>query len=174
MNGFGVSPLELMAADAMLNGLVYLDEFIYSALWLTGTATALGANATVDVQVQINGDSDFIVQEQNLVAFDNSHAIVASPNLRLTLVRAGSGREIMSQPQHVLNICGGYQATRFPGRKPMAGLINANNLITCKLQNLSSVVFDSVDLSFIGFKVFYTTSMVSGEQGSRQKVFHAL
>jgi len=172
MNGFGVSPLELMAADAMLQGLVFLDEFIYSAAWIANTATSLTSLATVEVQIQINGDSDFVVQEQNLVAFADGDA-VDDANLLLTMTRAGSGREIMSQAQHVLNITGAYSQNKFPARKPMAGLINANNLLTCKLQNLTTTNYDRVDLALIGFKVFYITSD-DGRQGSRRAVFHAM
>jgi hypothetical protein len=173
MDGFGVSPLELMATDAMLRGLVYLDEFIYSAAWIAGTATELAASATVEVQIQINGDSDFIVQEQNLSAIDDSHECVDCPNLLLTIVRAGSGREIMNQAQHVTNILGNYWMAQHPARKPMSGLVQANNTLTLRLQNLSTVDFDRVDIALIGFKCFYTTAP-DGRQGNRQAVFHAL
>lgn len=176
MNGFGTSPLEIMATDAMLQGLIYCDEFSYSAQYITGTATALGSLGTVDVQVQINGDSDFIVQEQNLTAFDNATppVIVASPNLLATIVRAGSGREIMNQADHVLNLFGSFAATRFPGRKPITGLIQANNTLTVRLQNLSTTVFSRVSVTFRGFKVFYTVNPASKAQGNRQDIFHAL
>jgi hypothetical protein len=179
MNGFGVSPLELMACEAMLAGLAYLDEFEYSAAWIAGTPTALLSGGTVEVQIQINGDSDFVAQEQNLTAFADGDP-VPLPNLLLTVTRAGSGREVMNQAQHVGNNCGGYRSSNdggvavYPGKKPMAGLINANNILTCKLQNLSTVDFDRVDLDFRGFKVFYIVNQVTGEQGSRQRIFHAL
>jgi len=175
VNGFGVSPLEIMASDAMLQGIVYLDEFTYSAAWITGTGTALGAGATVDAQIQINGDSDFVVQELNLTAFDNAAppVIVASPNLLLTITRAGAGREIMNQAQHAMNLCGSYAATRFPAKKPMPGLINKSNNLTLRLQNLSTTVFSRVDVALIGFKVFYVQNAL-GIIGDRQMVFHAL
>lgn len=175
MNGYGVSPLEIMAADAMLQGIAYLDEFTYSAAWITGTATALGSGATVPAQIQINGDSDFIVQEMNITAFDNAAppVIVASPNLLLTITRSGAGREIMNQAQHVMNICGGYQTNRFPSKKPMPGLINKSNNLQLTLQNLSTTVFSRVDIALIGFKVFYVQN-AQGVTGDRQAIFHAL
>lgn len=175
MNGFGVSPLEIMASDAMLAGIVFLDEFTYSASWITGTATALGSGGTVDVQVQINGDSDFIVQELNLTAFDSAGppALVATPNLLLTITRSGAGREIMNQAQHAMNLCGSYSTNRFPSKKPMPGLINKSNNLTVRLQNLGTTEFSRVDLSMIGFKVFYIQN-AQGITGDRQMVFHAL
>src|SRR4029078_11440946 len=170
MNGFGTSPLEILATEAMLQGLVYCDEFVYSASWIAGTATELGALATVEVQVQINGDSDFIVQEQN-ITFTNDDSIIFVNSL-LTIIRAGSGREVMSSPQNVANICGAYigssGAMSFPGKKPMPGLLQKSNTLTCRLQNLTSTAPDRVDLSFVGFKVFYTGA------ATRQQIFHAL
>lgn len=173
MNGFGVSPLEIMATEAMLQGIAFLDEFVYSAAWIKGTSTELGALSTVPVQIQINSDSDFIFQEENLVAFFEGD-ILDNPNYLLTVVRAGSGREVMNQAQHVLNITGSHQSLgRVPGRKPTPGLIQANSTLTCQLQNLTSDVPDRVDLAMIGFKVFYTVAP-TGEQGNRQRIFHAL
>ena len=56
MQGFGDSPLEIMACQAMLDGRAFLQGFTYSASWQTGTATALGANGTVEIATQINAD----------------------------------------------------------------------------------------------------------------------
>ena len=172
MPGYGTSPLELLASQAMLAGVIYCDDFTYSAAWIAGTASALPATGTVEVQVQINSDSDFISSELNLVAF-SAGAIIANPNYLLTIVRAGSGRDVSNQPQHVLTMCGSYQADRVAGARPVPMLVQANNVITCRLQNLTATVPDRVDLSFRGFKVFYTVNS-EGQQGSRQSVFHVL
>ncbi len=176
MNGFGVSPLEILATEAMLEGLVYDDEFVYSASWIKNTATELASLGTVEVQIQINGDSDFLVQEQNICSVVSDLPIF--PNYLLTIVRAGSGREVMSSPQHVANICGslisggsagaGMRIFAFPGKKPCPGLWVAKNTITCRLQNLTTTVPDRIDLSFVGFKVFYTGSQ------TRQQIFHSV
>jgi hypothetical protein len=172
MNGFGTSPLELMACEAMMGGIAYLDEFEYSAAWIAGTSTELKALGTVPVQIQINGDSDFISQEENIVAFADND-IIDSPNYLITIVRAGSGREIMNQEQHVLNRAGSFQNGRVPGRKPLPGLINANNVLTLRLQNLTSTIPDRVDYVLRGFKVFYVTN-AQGQTGDRVSIFHAM
>lgn len=174
MNGFGTSPLELMACEAMLRGLVYLDEFTYSASWLTGTGTALGAGGTVDSNIQINGDSDFIAQEYNLTGWSAVNTIVASPDLLITIVRSGSGREIMNQEQHVGNICGGFYTSRsFPGRLPLASLYQGQQTVRVRLQDRSAVAWNRVDFAMRGFKVFYQANE-AGEVGTRKGVFHAL
>jgi hypothetical protein len=179
MNSFGTSPLELMACDAMLQGLAYVDEFIYSAAWIAGTPTALGSLQTVDVQIQVNSDSDFIVQEQNFSAIilesdspDAAHVCVTCPDLLVTIVRSGSGREVMNQAQPVINMFGNYWSAQFPGRKPVSALWQGNNNVTVRLQNRTTQAFDRIDISFIGFKVFYQTNN-QGETGTRQGIFHA-
>jgi len=172
-NGYGVSPIELQACEAALMGLVYLDDFTYSAIW--EGPTALLALATLTVPIQINGDSDFVVQEQNLIAYDNQStpANVAIPNLLLTITRSGSGREIMDAAQHVNNMCGNYTPALNPGRNPMPSLWHAKNTISVKLQNLTSTVFGRIQISFRGFKVFYIQNS-KGQTGDRTSIFHAL
>ena len=172
-NGYGVSPLELQACEAALMGLVYLDDFTYSAIW--EGPTALGSLATVSVPIQINGDSDFIVQEQNIIAYDNQStpANVPIPNLLITIIRSGSGREIMDAAQHVNNLFGNYTPALNPGRNPMPSLWNAKNTISVKLQNLTTTVFGRIQTSFRGFKVFYIQNSKS-QLGNRTDIFHAL
>jgi len=179
MNSFGTSPLELMACDAMLQGLAYIDEFTYSAAWIVGTPTALGSLATVDVQIQINSDSDFIVQEQNLSVItvttaspEDLHECVSCPDLLLTIIKSGSGREVMNQAQHVTNMLGNYWSAQFPGRKPVTALWQSNNTTTIRLQNRTTTAFDRIDIAFTGFKVFYQTN-AAGQMGTRQSIFHA-
>ena len=174
MDGYGTSPLELMACEAMLNGLAYLDEFTYSATWLTATTTALGANGTVDVTIAINGDSDFVAQEYNLTGWSAVNTIVASPDLLITIVRSGSGREIMSDAQHVANLCGGYYASRSaPGRLPLASLYQSQNNVRVRLTDRSGVAWNRIDFNMRGFKVFYQKN-AQGQTGNRQSIFHAL
>lgn len=175
MIGFGTSPLELMASSAMLKGLVYLDEFVYSAVWAAGTPTALGANATVDVQVQINSDSDFVCQEYNLTAWTAVDTLYVNPDLLITIIRSGSGREIFSQQQPVSNIAGSYRSASasFPGKNPISSLYQGNLTVTVRLTNRTTNALNRVDFSMRGFKVFYQTN-ASGQTGNRQEIFHAL
>lgn len=175
MNSFGTSPLELMACDAMLRGLVYLDEFAYSAAWITGTGTALGASSTVDVQIQINNDSDFVALEYNLTAWSALDTIIAAPDYLITIVRSGSGREIFNQAQPVSNLCGNYRSgsASFPGRLPVSSLYQGNGTVTVRLQNRTVTAANRVDFTMRGFKVFYQTN-AQGETGTRANIFHAL
>lgn len=165
MVGFGASPLELMATDAMLRGEVFCQHFTYSASWITGTNSALGANATVDQQIQINADADFIVQEVNLVSWSAANTIINEPDYLLTIIQAGSGAQLMNAAQHVLTMCGAYDTDRFPARLGYPILLKANATLTNTLQNRTAVAANRVDLAYIGFKVFYTG-------GNRRQIFH--
>lgn len=156
MQNFGTSPIELLAADAMLRGLVFLDQFTYVASWSTATNNQLTGTANIPVSIQIDGDSDFIMQMVNLTAFStNATTVNTSPNFLLTITRSGSGRNIMSQPVQVQNLCGNYWNNSYPGAWPCPGLLAAKNTTVVTLQNLSGVSQTRVDVALVGFKVFY-------------------
>jgi hypothetical protein len=167
MLGFGSSPLELMATNAMLLGQIYCESFSYSASWIAGAASALGASATVDVQIQINADSDFIVQEMEFLSFSALATIIALPDYLLTLTVAGSGRQIMNQAQPIRTLAGSYATSDNPARLPFPRLIPSNSTLTCTLQNRTVVASNRADLVLRGFKVFYTT-------GERRQIFHVM
>lgn len=175
MIGFGTSPLEIMACEAMLKGLVYLDEFTYSAAFITGTGTALGANGTARAQIQINSDSDFIACQYNLTSWSAAGTIIASPDYLLTITRSGSGRELMNQPQMVANMCGNFfqAAGNNPGRNPITSLYQGNGTVTITLENRSATASNRADFTMRGFKVFYQTN-AHGATGNRADIFHAL
>jgi hypothetical protein len=164
---FGASPVELMAANAMMAGLVYCESFTYSSQWLTGTASALGASASVDQQIQVNSDSDFVMQEINLDAWTALDTIIVNPDYLLNIVMAGSGRQIFDRPQGVVSFTGSFQQNKVPGKMPFPRIITANSTITNSLQNRTVTAANRVELVFRGFKVFYL-------KASRQDVFHVL
>ena len=185
--GYGSSPLELLAASAMLSGLVYLDEFTYSCSWIAGTSSALVPNGDVTQNIQINSDSDFIAQTYNLVASGTQAGTIAGlPDFLITITRAGSGRNIMDQPQRVLNFCGNYWAggnnsdptfsslANTPGWLSISSLYQGNSTVSVRLQNPSSTFAPlRVDFAMKGFKAFYQTN-AQGVTGNRQQIFHAL
>ena len=90
MIGFGTSPIELMASDAMLKGEIFCESFDYAFLFEGNTA--LGAAATVQAQINIDASSDFVYQEQNFIGETVVDTFVALPDILVTLVVDGSGR----------------------------------------------------------------------------------
>lgn len=170
MAGFGSSPLELLAQQAQLQGLIYCSHYNYSANWLTGTSTALGASATVESDIQINADSDFIVQEVNLQAWSAAGTLITTPDYLITVVNTGSGRQLMNQALPVSLYCGGYAGTNSIAESGVLSfpiLFTANTTVANTLQNRTAVAANRVDLVFIGFKVYYLS-------GNRQKIFNVM
>jgi len=162
---FGTSPLELMAADAMLRGEIYCDGFATGAAWVTGTASALGATATVDQNIQIPSDADFILQEMNFTSTTAAGTFLAVPDYLLTLVIAGSGRQVQSMAMMIANICGSFNGGQVPSRMPFPRLIVQNSTVTATLANRTGTAANRAELVLRGFKVYYTG-------GNRQQIFH--
>ena len=168
--GYGSSPLEIMACNAMISGEIYCQFFVYSAVFTS--STALGANATVDVPVPINADSDFIMQELNLTSFTAADTPEVDPDYTLMLTVAGSGRQLMDRAQTVQNLCGSFLINKAGGNQlPFPVLIQANNTLTVTLTNRSAVAANRVDVSLIGFKVYY---IGEPQTANRRTIFHVL
>src|SRR4030095_14428863 len=161
-----VSPIELLASDAMLKSAVFCEQFDYVARWLVNTPTALPANRDLDIPIQIDGSWDFVIQEYNLVAFDNNDAYQAAPNLLISFTRDGAGRRMSSGPVHVMNICGSYGTSQAARRLPFPVLLPAKTTYSVLLQNLTATAWHQIELKMGGFKVYY-------EGGAdRLQVFH--
>jgi hypothetical protein len=62
MIGYGSSPIELLATDAMLDGAVFCNFFQYSAVFSGSTALAASSGLTQTVPIQIDDGSDFVIQ----------------------------------------------------------------------------------------------------------------
>ena len=163
---FGTSPIELLACDAMLRGEVFCNGFVYSARWLTGTSSALGANATVDQPIQITAEADFVVQEMNLTAWSAAGTLVADPDLTINIA-ISSGRPLFNQEQTVRDVCGSFVAAEFPHVLPMPRLIPAQSTLTVTLANRTGTAWNRVTLSLVGFNVYYQTA-------TRQQIFHVI
>jgi hypothetical protein len=164
---FGQSPVELMAANAMMLGGIYCENFTYSANWLTGTGSALGANATVDQQIQINSDSDFVLQIFNGVSYSAADTPIVAPDYLVNVVMAGSGRQIFDTAQDWVTFVGNYSVNRVPGILTFPRIIPANNTVTVTLTNRTGTAANRVKLSLKGFKVWYLTT-------NRKETFHVL
>lgn len=168
---YGVSPIELMACDAMLKRCIYCYGFTYSAQWF-GT-TALGNAGTQSIPTQITADSDFVIQRMNLISFSAAGTKQVDPDFTLILTIAGNAVNLMDQAQPVLNICGNFSQNYVQNDLPFPILIPANNTLTSTLVNRSATAQNLTQLSFTGFKVKYLQNP-DGSPTSRQQVFNVL
>lgn len=168
---YGSSPLELMAAQAMLNGQISCMGFTYSATFVG--ANLLGANATINTPTQIANDSDFVIQRINLVSFTAADTPEGNPDFNLQLTLQGSGRNLFDAPQNVNNICGNFFDNRVPNDLPFPILIQQNNTLTSTLINNTAVAQLRTQISYVGFKVWYLNN-ADGKPATRSQIFHMM
>ena len=169
MNGYGTSPIELLAADAMLRREIWCEHFTYTAPFLAGTAQAVPVGVGQATQnTNINADSDFVVQMMNLSVRDAAGANVVAPNMSILIIAAGSGKQIMDQAVPVTNLLGNFGAAQVPSVLPFPRLFAAKGTVQTTITNREAFAPLRVEVAYVGFKVHYTG------QKSRQDVFHVL
>ena len=175
-NGFGVSPLEIQAADAQLKRLIYCEEFDYTARWIVGTNTALPANDSREIPVQFDGSSDFVIQTYNMTVFADSAdgTLITDPNYLISFTKDGSGRRMSSGPVHVLNLLGSYQSFHYPNRLAYPVFLPMKSTYSILLQNLTDTAPDQVEFLMHGFKVYYTGPPGKDNEDLRREIFHVL
>jgi len=160
---YGTSPIELLATDAMMQGLIYCQNYVYSAQWIAGTTFALGANQTVDFTTQINGDSDFIIQQINLVAMEDVDTPITDPDYLIQISIGGSARQLFDRPISVNALFGNYLTDKVPGSLPFPYLVEMNNNLLASLTNRTGDAANRVDLVYNGFRVFYQGAAAPSE-----------
>lgn len=168
---YGMSPLEIMTAQAMCNRQIYAYAFTYSALWFG--ATALGNAGTQVIPVQIGADADFVIQRMNFVSFSAVGTISTNTDFTLNLTVAGSAINLFDQAQHVLNLTGNFANQNVPNDMPFPILITANNTLNATLVNRTATPQNFSQLSLTGFKVKYLQNQ-DGSPTTRTQIFGIL
>jgi hypothetical protein len=165
---FGSSPIELLAADAMLRGAINCNAYTYNADFLTGTSSAIPANATpVNVPIQITSEADFVVQQATFTVYGTDvNTILADPDYTLNIA-ISSGRPWFNAPSLIRNFCGTWSAAEFVRSLPFPRLIPLNSTLTVTVVNRTANAANFAQLLLTGFNVYYRTE-------TRQQVFHAL
>lgn len=123
------------------------DYFTYIAEFLP-----LGASATTPVNVPIQADSDFELTQltgdvRTLVA---DEVVIAAPNLLVTLLDQGTGRQLMQAGVLFTNLIGTAQR---PAILPVPKQIRANSVIQVVCQNLVAAT-RFVRIALMGYKLF--------------------
>lgn len=163
---FGTSPIELLAADAMLRGAIFCNGYSYPAFYLTGTATAIGANGSVDNPIQITSEADFVVQQLTGNAFTAAGTIVADPDFTINIT-VSSGRPWWNGAQTWRDVVGSFQSTCTPMALTFPRLIPAQTTLTVTVANRTATPMNRVSVLLTGFNVYY-------QNENRSQVFHAL
>ncbi len=124
----------------------YVYEEDFSAL--TSGATALGS-------INIQADSDFVVQKLTYFADIAAGAQLDStriiPLVSIQITDSGSGRNLMEAPVALSNIFG---TGELPFILPQPKLFLARSTISISVTNFDAAVTYNLRLSLIGYKVF--------------------
>jgi hypothetical protein len=138
--------LDALAGEYRANGYdVVYQPFHYGADFLP-----LAASATQSVTVLIDHDSDFILSNQQVAAFDVNGDNVGLPNVLCTITSDTSQRQLQSQAIPVISLFGTGQRPHLLF-KPL--LLPSKSSFTAKLQNLNPILVN-VRLTFSGVKAF--------------------
>jgi hypothetical protein len=166
---YGSSPVELLATDAMLRGLIFANAYTYNADFLTGTSQAIPASATsVQQVVQITSEADFVVQQLSAICWGSAAGTLLQDPDYTVQIAISSGRPWFNAPLSVRNIAGMYAGAEIPLPLPFPRLIPLNSTLTVTVTNRTATAANFFQIAMVGFNVYYQPG------GSRQSVFHAL
>ncbi len=138
--------LKSILEQAMKARRCLLEHFVYVAEWNT-----LAANATTLVNVQLQNDSDFLIEFITLNSYSAAGTIVANPDYLMTLFGTSSGRQYQSGWIHVNGTTGTGQ---LPFKLPTPLMLDGGTTLAVTLQNLTGTAA-RVHVHFIGSKIFY-------------------
>lgn len=128
------------------------DFYVYEAL-ATAIAVAGSANDTINIEA----DSDFILQkltyEADLAGVAQTHATRIVPNVTVQITDTGSGRQLMQNPIPIPSIFGSGE---LPFILPNPRLFMRNSTIQVAFTSFEAAVTPTIRLSFIGYKVYGT------------------
>lgn len=129
---------------------VLRDPFVYST---TFTALAAGGNATNNINIQ--ADSDFLIQAQtyhaNVANAGQTESNFTYPLATVLLTDSGSGRQFMDAAISIPEIFGNGQ---FPFVLPQPKLMSARSTLVVTATNYDAAQTYNIRLAFIGVKLF--------------------
>jgi hypothetical protein len=164
---FGSSPIELLAADAMLRGSIFCNSYSYNFDFLTGTPQAIAANGTPNAVQQITSEADFVCQMITATVWGaDVNTLLVDPDYTL-LISISSGRPWFNAPVMLRNIAGTFASAENPDSLPFPRLIPLNSSLTCNLVNRTATAANFAQILLMGFNVYYQSE-------TRAQVFHAL
>jgi len=127
----------------------YLGQefFVYSV-----NTASLAAGASVAAQINIEADSDFLINKITSAIFDAADgALVANPNLTVQLTDSASGRTLFDQAQPVKSISGTGELPFVP---PVAKLLRAKSTFTVTWSNRGTTTLYNISMTFPGTKMY--------------------
>lgn len=156
--------MEALAALANRQGQVIINSeyFVYSN-GRPGSSVAAGASATYTVQIQ--ADSDFLVEKTAYHADSAGAAQTDSsrpiPNVLVTVVATGSGKQLSNVGVPVPSVFG-YGA--LPFILPQPYFVPASSVIQLTVQSFEAATAWFLTFSFIGRKIYWGAPAIRAAQ----------
>ncbi len=127
------------------------EFFIYTA-----NIGTLAAGISSTTRIQIESDSQFVVQKLTYFVTDSSEtsqtdATRIVPNLALSIVDTGSGRNLQNDSIPITSICG---TGELPHILATPKTFKANSIITVQVSNFATTNYANIFINFIGKKIF--------------------
>jgi len=128
------------------------EFFCYS----TGRLSALLAGATINTQILIQADSDFLVEKLTMTTDLAGAAYTVStapvPNATVLLTASGSGQQLMNTPVPLGSLFGSGQ---LPFILPYPRVLRANSQLQIQIVNFDAAVITAqITLNFHGRKIY--------------------
>ena len=136
-------------------GYVAKDFYVYAEDFASAAAPFTQGDILTG-NIVIQADSEFILQKLTAMAVTTTDTVLEPPRLPITVlvVDTGSGRQLTDKAVPLGNIFG---SARFPFIMPTPRLFAARSTIELTLEHvgvLAGTSFQSVKLSFVGFKAY--------------------
>lgn len=130
------------------------DFYVYGSRAGT-TAIPLAAGGSANDIINIEADSDFILQKLTYEADIAGAAFTANtrpiPNVNVQLIDSGSGRQLMQNPLPIPSIFG---TGELPFILSNPRFFAKNSTIQVAYTNFDALIGYSIRLSFIGYKIY--------------------
>ena len=128
------------------------DFYIYEA-----AVVAIATGASVNDVINIEADSDFILQKltysADLAGVAQLESTRIVPNVTVQIVDTGSGRQLMQNPIPIPSFFGSGE---LPFILPNPRLFMRNSTIQIAFTSFEAAVTPDIELAFIGYKIYGT------------------
>jgi len=119
----------------------------------TGSFAAVAAGANAQINIPIQGDSDFIITYFSGIVFDDGTGLpVASPNAQIQVTDNSSQRAMFSNPVNFSLVMGNGG---FPYLLQSPRLVTANTQLVLQFYNNSAATVMDAQVALSGDRVYY-------------------
>lgn len=118
----------------------------------TASLASLANAASSTDQVNIEADSDFLINKLMFAVYDAATGdLIAAPNLTVQITDSASARNLFDEAQPITSIAGTGELPFVP---PVAKLLRAKSTLTVTFANRSAATMYNISLSLAGTKLY--------------------